>query len=263
MRRALVFQHMDADHLGRFAHLLRADGITTDTVMLHQGGAIPSLAPYDLLIVLGGAMDVWMEDEHPWLRDEKAAIREWVGSRARPYLGICLGHQLLADAMGGKVGKAATHEIGVHEISRTHETHRLFEGLSARMPVFEWHHCEVQELPGGAVNLASSPTSAVQAMAMGENALGLQFHAEFDMASIEAWAGIPSYITAMERALGPGSYPRVKEQARAMMEDYDRLARRLWENLKAAACANPQTTNTANSDKSKPSGPNTSIAQPA
>ena len=76
MKRALVFQHMDTDDLGRFAGLLAADGIATDTVMLHHGHAIPSLAPYDLMVVLGGAMDVWMEDQYPWLRDEKAAIQQ-------------------------------------------------------------------------------------------------------------------------------------------------------------------------------------------
>ena len=70
-------------------------------------------------------------------------------------------------------------------------------------------------------------------MAVGEHALGLQFHIEFDMNSVEAWAGVPSYIHAMEKTLGAGSYPRVKEEARAIMPDYDVLARRIWNNLKA------------------------------
>lgn len=233
MKRALVFQHMDTDDLGRFSGILKEDGVAVETVMLHRGGNIPSLAPFDLLVVLGGAMDVWHEAEHPWLVGEKAAIREWVKTRAKPYLGICLGHQLLADALGGKVGLSQNQELGVYPVKRNGSTHRFFEGVPDDLSVFEWHHCEVQELPEGAVNLASSDNSPVQAMALGEHALGLQFHIEFDMNSVEGWAGVPSYIRAMEKTLGEGSYPRVKEEARAIMPDYDALARRIWKNLKA------------------------------
>ena len=73
---------------------------------LFEGQAIPSLAPYDFLFVLGGSQDTWQEDEHPWLKDEKEAIREWVMDRAKPYFGVCLGHQLLAAALGGEVALA-------------------------------------------------------------------------------------------------------------------------------------------------------------
>ena len=232
MKRALVFQHMDQDHLGRFNGILAEDGVAVDTVMLHKAGTIPSLKSYDYLFVLGGAMDVWEEEAHPWLVTEKAAIREWVQS-ARPYMGICLGHQLLADAMGGKVGMAAEQELGVYDVTRSDADHRFFDGVAPNLTVFEWHHCEVQKLPPEAVNLASSTHSAVQAMAVGDNALGLQFHVEFDMDCIEAWQHNPAYIHAMENYLGPGSYPVVKQKARPIMSEYDKLARRIWANLKS------------------------------
>ena len=96
IRRALVFQHMDDEPPGLFGDFLRERGAALDTVMLHRGETIPSLAPYDFLLVMGGAMDVWEEEAHPWLAAEKAAIREWALKRNRPYLGICLGLQLLA-----------------------------------------------------------------------------------------------------------------------------------------------------------------------
>ena len=96
MRAILVFQHMEVAHPGIFREFLRADGIAWQAVRLDRGEPIPDLAAFDALWVMGGAQDVWQEAEHPWLVAEKAAIREAV-SREMPFLGICLGHQLLAD----------------------------------------------------------------------------------------------------------------------------------------------------------------------
>ena len=107
MKRALVFQHMDHDHPGRFLDYFAEDAIIPEPVRLFEGQAIPSLADYDFLFVLGGAQDTWQEDQHPWLAAEKQAIREWVVERAKPYFGVCLGHQLLATALGGEVAPAA------------------------------------------------------------------------------------------------------------------------------------------------------------
>ena len=103
--RALVFQHIKIEHPGVFRDFLDADGIRWDAVELDEGEAIPSLADYDLLWVMGGPMDTFEEDIHPWLVAEKEAIREAVAVRGLPFIGFCLGHQLLADAMGGEVGR--------------------------------------------------------------------------------------------------------------------------------------------------------------
>jgi len=84
-----------------------------DTIELDERQEIPDLEPYDLMLVMGGPQDVWEEDQYPWMRTEKAAIRTFVMDMRRPYLGVCLGHQLLANAIGGKVGTAETPEIGV------------------------------------------------------------------------------------------------------------------------------------------------------
>jgi GMP synthase-like glutamine amidotransferase len=96
----LVLQHVVSEHPGVLRDFLREDGLSWDTIELDEGQEIPDLEPYDLMIVMGGPQDVWEEDQYPWMRTEKAAIRTFVMDMRRPYLGVCLGHQLLADAIG-------------------------------------------------------------------------------------------------------------------------------------------------------------------
>jgi GMP synthase-like glutamine amidotransferase len=150
-----VFEHMQAGHAGIFCALLREQGIAWRSVRFDLGEPIPDLETFDALWVMGGPMDVWQEAEYPWLVSEKAAIREAVVDRAMPYLGICLGHQLLADALGGIVQPAARPEVGVFEIARTPagEVHALLDGLPQRPRVLQWHTAEVIEPPEGAAVL--------------------------------------------------------------------------------------------------------------
>ena len=101
----LIFQHVRVEHPGVFREFFAADGIEWRAIELDEGEPIPSLDGFDALLSFGGPMDVWQEREYPWLVAEKAAIRSWVCERQKPFLGICLGHQLLADALGGRVAK--------------------------------------------------------------------------------------------------------------------------------------------------------------
>ena len=158
MKRALVFQHMNYDHPGRFLDFFSEDGIVPEMVRLWEGQKIPNLAPYDFLFVLGGAQDTWQEKEHTWMLEEKAAIREWVWDRAKPYFGVCLGHQLLCDALGGEVALAAEPEVGVYDVSLTQdgEAHGLFAGVESSNKVMQWHWAEVTRAPQEAKVLATS-----------------------------------------------------------------------------------------------------------
>jgi GMP synthase-like glutamine amidotransferase len=233
IKRALAFQHMDDEPPGLFGDFLSERGVALDVVMLHRGEEIPSLAPYDFLLVMGGAMDVWETGANPWLVHEKQAITEWAINRNRPFLGICLGLQLLAEALGGKVGLSSKAEVGVCDVklSALGRRHAITSGLKPVMPVMQWHHAEVQQLPEGAEVLATSPSTQVQIMAVADTLLATQFHAELNASLVERWAHIPQYIAWLEEALGPNAYAKVRAKALPLMPEMADMSRTLLNNL--------------------------------
>jgi GMP synthase-like glutamine amidotransferase len=234
----LVIQHLPVEHPGIFRDLLRRDGLIWDTVELDRGDQIPPLESYAFMLVMGGPQDVWQEDQHPWLAAEKAAIRRFVADMRRPYLGICLGHQLLAEAIGGRVGVSLSPEVGVMTVEKTASgrTQGILQGLEDRFTVLQWHSAEVQALPPDTRILAQSENCRVQAFQYRDHAFGLQFHIEITDRTVAEWAAVPAYAQALERMMGANALGRLQTDVCAKLPSINSNAEIIYQNLQPTLC---------------------------
>lgn len=188
----VVLQHVAHEGPGTIGRTLDAAGIAWTTVRLDLGGSLPSAGDCGGLVVMGGPMGVHDADAHPWLGPERELIRDAVDG-ALPVLGVCLGAQQLAAALGSEVVSGPDAEIGIGDVELTAAGRRdpvfgpEYHGLSGTtIPCVHWHQ-DTFALPDGAVHLAATRRFPHQAFRMGTHAYGLQFHVEIDAALADRW----------------------------------------------------------------------------
>jgi GMP synthase-like glutamine amidotransferase len=172
----LVFQHTPVESPGSLLDWLHTRHHQSLVHHWYRDSHAPDAEEFDWLIILGGTMGVDEEKEHPWLKEEKAFLRDWLQAE-KPVLGICLGGQLLAQALGGKVTKNPQREIGFHEVSKVGPAHPFLRQWPQTTRVYQFHE-DTFTLPPGCQNLMSSPACPNQAFAREDDILGLQFHPE-------------------------------------------------------------------------------------
>lgn len=242
MHKLLVCQHVAYEPLGTLDPMLRRAGFRIRFVNFgREPQARPSLAGYNGLVVLGGPMSADDDEHHPHLATEVDLVRE-AADRDLPVLGVCLGAQLVARALGGQLKRAPEKEIGWYDVETTEHARQdpLFGHMEARERIFQWHG-DTFDLPGEAVHLVRGQTTVNQAFRVGRRVYGLQFHMEVDEAMIHRWLGVPHHVRELAGEAGricpeairretPQSIGRLRTLADrtfgAFIDLFDRPARR-------------------------------------
>ena len=235
--RILILQHIKIEDPGFIKDLMIKDGAELTTVELDEGEKIPKdLTQFDAMFCMGGPMDTWMEKEHPWLVDEKKAIKEFVVDLKKPYLGFCLGCQLLGEVVGGKVVKSNIPEIGMLNISFSNNKSNdaLFSKFPDEITSLQWHSYEVQGLENNkdVTHLASSPETKYQIFKYQNHAYGIQFHIEVKDTTVGEWGCVPEYKSALEKQLGEGALDKFEKDSKKHMPSMNQYSEVLYENFK-------------------------------
>ena len=205
-------RHAEHEDLGCIAPWLAARGDTVTCTRLYAGDSLPAPADFDALLAMGGPMNIYEHEAHPWLVPEKALLRAAVDAGKR-VLGICLGAQLVADVLGGPVTRNAEPEIGWFDVALTAAgpSSPYFADFPGRFGAFHWHG-DTFAIPPGAQNLMSSAACAHQAYALGR-VVGIQFHLEVTAADARRWLA--------QESLQPSAYVQPADE---ILRDVGRFA---------------------------------------
>lgn len=236
-KRVLALQHCWDDPLGYLGEILQEHGIICEVVRIDQSelGAINrplrSIDGYDAVISLGGPQHAVADDKYPYLAEEKVLIRQAVEQDV-PFLGICLGGQLLAHSLGAAVTRHTMTEVGFFEVEVTDEgkADPLFQGLPDHQLVFHWH-TDTFALPAGGVRLATSENTTNQAFRVGQRAYGLQYHIELAPGMLDTWIQYPEYRQEIINLLGPNAPDILEDQRRKSYPIYRNHTRIVFENF--------------------------------
>lgn len=208
--RIQVLEHDPLENPGRVADWAAARGHQLVSTLLDRGGILPPLGEVDLLVIMGGPMNIYQHRDHPWLVPEKAFIGEAIAA-GKPVLGICLGAQLIADALGGKVFQHTEKEIGWFPIQMLDRA-EPFTDFPETLTAMHWHG-DTFTLPPGARHIAKSEACANQGFVFGDRVVGLQFHIEMQALSESDLDAVGS------AAVAPGRWVQSREQLMATPAD--------------------------------------------
>ena len=233
----IILQHISIETPGYILDLMDQDNFNLTTIELDQGEKIPSnLNQFDGMFCMGGPMDTWMEKEYPWLIEEKNKIKEFVVNLEKPYLGFCLGCQLLGEILGGNVVKSMPPEIGILDIlmNSSFSNDHLFGEFNPSFKALQWHSYEVQDLEKNynVTLLGSSPTTKYQIFKYKNHAYGIQFHIEIKDNTVSQWGCVPEYEKALEDSLGKGALKKFDLKAQENMKLMNVNAENLYKNFK-------------------------------
>jgi GMP synthase-like glutamine amidotransferase len=226
----LFIKHIDIEGPGTIADFLDARAIQYKIADVSKNNALPS-APeqYQAIVILGGPMNVYEEEKYPFLKAEDALLKAALRKRV-PLLGVCLGAQLIAKALGAKVRKAAEKEIGWFKVNLTDNgiKDRLFLDLKSKIDVFQWHG-DTFDIPDKGLHLASSKVCSNQAFKYNDNAYGLQFHLEVTKDMVQEW--LDAYSDEISSLGDKVNREAILEQAEASSETYNNQAKIFYENF--------------------------------
>ena len=233
----LVLQHINIEDPGFIKDLMIKDGVNITTIELDEGEKIPNnLNFFDGMLCMGGPMDTWMEKDYPWLIEEKKKIKEFVVELNKPYLGFCLGCQLLGEVIGGKVVKTNNPEIGMLDVNFLDEKKKdiLFADFPQKITSLQWHSYEVQELEKNkdVTLIASSKETKYQIFRYKNNAYGIQFHIEIKDTTVNDWGCVPEYKSALENQLGQGALEKFDKDAKENMKNMNNYSKILYTKFK-------------------------------
>jgi len=233
----IVLQHIKVEDPGYIKDLMLADGWKLTTIELDEGEKIPNnLNQFNAMLCMGGPMDTWMEEKYPWLIEEKKKIKEFVVDLKKPFLGFCLGCQLLGEILGGKVIKSKPSEIGMLDISFSNNKNKdiIFSSFPAKIRALQWHSYEVIDLENNkdVTLLASSPTTKYQIFKYKNHAYGIQFHIEIKKTTVSDWGCVPEYKSALENQLGEGALEKFDQEAKVNMKKMNNFSTILYSKFK-------------------------------
>jgi GMP synthase-like glutamine amidotransferase len=223
--RAHYLQHVPFEGLGCIEPWLRESGYAITSTRFYESPALPDPRDVDLLVVMGGPMSVNDTQAFPWLVQEQRFIRQCVEA-GKAVLGICLGAQLIAAAMGGRVYPHGQKEIGWFPLRGVPSAVDGFFRFPPVSQVFHWHG-ETFDLPPGAIQLAASDACENQAFQLGHSVIGLQFHLEMTPISVR------EIVTHCRQELIPSAYVQPESSILSVTTDYYRDSNRLMKEVLA------------------------------